>query len=174
MHVMVLKDRTLFLADTSLNIEPDAEQLAYIAIAAADAARTFDVQPRVAVLSFSNFGSVSHPAAKRCQQAVEIVRARRPDIVIDGEMHADVALDPRLAPIMNPDSLIQGDANVLVFPDLASGNIGYKLLQHLAGAEAIGPLLLGLAKPVAVSYQAASVQTLVNLTAIAVAGLRSP
>jgi malate dehydrogenase (oxaloacetate-decarboxylating)(NADP+) len=173
LHVMVLKDRTLFLADTSLNIDPTAEELAHIAIAAADAARTFDVVPRVAVLSFSNFGSVSHPSARRCQEAVQLVRSRRPDIVIDGEMHADVALDPKLAPIMNPDSLIQGDANVLVFPDLASGNIGYKLLQYLAGAEAIGPLLLGLAKPVVVSYQAASVQTLVNLTTIAVAGQRA-
>ena len=172
LHVMVLKDRTLFLADTSLNVDPDAEELAHIAVAAADAARTFDVQPRVAVLSFSNFGSVSHPSARRCQEAVQRVREMRPDIVIDGEMHADVALDPKLAPIMNPDSLIQGDANVLVFPDLASGNIGYKLLQYLAGAEAIGPLLLGLAKPVVVSYQAASVQTLVNLVAIAVAGER--
>jgi malate dehydrogenase (oxaloacetate-decarboxylating)(NADP+) len=172
LHVMVLKDRTLFLADTSLNVDPDAEGLAQIAIAAADAARSFDVQPRVAVLSFSNFGSVEHPSSRKCQEAVRLVRERRPDVVIDGEMHADVALDPRLAPIMNPDSLIQGDANVLVFPDLASGNIGYKLLQYLAGAEAIGPLLLGIAKPVVVSYQAASVQTLVNLTAIAVAGLR--
>jgi malate dehydrogenase (oxaloacetate-decarboxylating)(NADP+) len=172
LHVMVLKDRTLFLADTSLNIEPDAAELAHIAIAAADAARSFDVVPRVAVLSFSNFGSVHHPAAKRCEEAVRRVRELRPDIVIDGEMHADVALDPKLAPQMNPDSLIQGDANVLVFPDLASGNIGYKLLQHLAGAEAIGPLLLGLSKPVAVSYQAAGVQTLVNLVSIAVAGAR--
>jgi malate dehydrogenase (oxaloacetate-decarboxylating)(NADP+) len=172
LHVMVLKDRTLFLADTSLNIEPDAAELAHIAIAAADTARSFDVVPRVAVLSFSNFGSVQHPAARRCEEAVRRVRELRPDIVIDGEMHADVALDPRLAPQMNPDSLIQGDANVLVFPDLASGNIGYKLLQHLAGAEAIGPLLLGLSRPVAVSYQAAGVQTLVNLVSIAVAGLR--
>jgi malate dehydrogenase (oxaloacetate-decarboxylating)(NADP+) len=172
LHVMVLKDRTLFLADTSLNIEPNAGELAKIAIAAADAARAFDVLPKVAVLSFSNFGSVVHPSAKRCEEAVRLVRAERPDIVIDGEMHADVALDPRLGPQMNPDSLIQGDANVLIFPDLASGNIGYKLLQYLAGAEAIGPLLLGLAKPVVVSYQAANVQTLVNLTSIAVAHVR--
>jgi len=174
LHVMVLKDRTLFLADTSLNIEPSAEELAQIAIAAADTARFFDVDPKVAMLSFSNFGSVPHASARRSEQAVRLVRELRPDLVIDGEMHADVALDPRVGAQMNPDSLIQGDANVLVFPDLASGNIGYKLLQYLADAEAIGPVLLGLAKPVVVSYQAASVQTLVNLTAIAVAGEPQP
>jgi malate dehydrogenase (oxaloacetate-decarboxylating)(NADP+) len=169
LHVMVLKDRTLFLADTSLNIEPTARELADIAIAAADTARGFDVEPKVAVLSFSNFGSVSHPAAKRAEEAVKIVRKDRPDIVVDGEMHADVALDPRFGRKLFPDSLIDGDANVLVFPDLASGNIGYKLLEHLAGADAIGPLLLGMRKPVVVSYQGASVQTLVNLASIALA-----
>ncbi|MFM8979942.1 MAG: NADP-dependent malic enzyme, partial [Planctomycetia bacterium] len=168
LHVMVLKDRTLFLADTSINIEPTAQELATIAIAAADTARSFDVIPRVAMLSFSNFGSVEHPAARRSEEAVRIVRAERPEILVDGEMHVDVALDPRMGPQMNPDSLIKGDANVLIFPDLASGNIGYKLLQYLAGAEPIGPILLGMAKPVVVSYQAASVQALVNLTAIAV------
>jgi malate dehydrogenase (oxaloacetate-decarboxylating)(NADP+) len=165
LHVMVLKDRTLFLADTSLNIEPTAAELAKIAIAAADTARAFDVEPRVAVLSFSNFGSVVHPSAKRCEEAVRLVRAERADIVIDGEMHADVALDPRLGPQMNPDSLIQGDANVLIFPDLASGNIGYKLVEYLAGAQAIGPILLGMNQPVAVCYQASEVQNLVHLAA---------
>jgi malate dehydrogenase (oxaloacetate-decarboxylating)(NADP+) len=170
LHVMVLKDRTLFLADTSLHIEPDARELADIAIAAADAARAFDYPPKVAVLSFSNFGSVPHPAARRAEEAVRIVRRDRPDIAIDGEMHADVALSPRVAERLFPDSAVRGDANVLVFPDLASGNIGYKLLEHLAGAEAIGPILLGMKKPVVVCYQAASVQTLVNLATIAVAG----
>jgi malate dehydrogenase (oxaloacetate-decarboxylating)(NADP+) len=169
LHVMVLKDRTLFLADTSINIEPTASELADIAIAAADAARTFDVEPRVAVLSFSNFGSVPHAAARRAEEAVHLVRQRRPDLRIDGEMHADVALSARVAARLFPDSVIQGDANVLVCPDLASGNIGYKLLEHLAGAEAIGPVLLGIRKPVVVGYQASNLQTLVNLTAIALA-----
>ncbi len=169
-HLMVLKDRTLVLADTSLNIDPTADELAEIAIAAADTARGFGLEPRVAMLSFSNFGSVEHPSASRSQAAVAIARERRPDIVIDGEMHADVAVDRAVGSRHYPHSLIDGDANVLVFPDLASGNISYKLLQHLAGAEAIGPILVGLKQPVVVSYQAATPQTLVRLATIAVAG----
>ena len=168
-HLMVLKDRTLFLADTSLNTDPTARELADIAIAAADTAKAFDYDPKVAVLSFSNFGSVNHPQARRAEEAVHLVHAERPDIVIDGEMHADVALDSAHGKRLHPQSLIDGDANVLIFPDLASGNIGYKLLEHLAGAEAIGPILVGMKKPVVVSYQAARVQSLVNLTSIALA-----
>ncbi len=166
-HVMVLKDRTLFLADTSLNPDPDARQLANLAISTADMAKGFDFEPRVAMLSFSNFGSVAHPKARRSAEAVDIVRRERPDIVIDGEMHADIALDRRVGNQFHPHSLINGDANVLIFPDLASGNIGYKLLEHLAGAEAVGPILVGMRRPVVVSYQAARVQTLINLVSVA-------
>ena len=173
-HLMALKDRTLFLADTSLHTDPDARELADIAIAAADMARRFDFDPKVAVLSFSNFGSVPHPQAKRAAEAVKLVQEERPDIVIDGEMHADVALDRRRGNQLHPASLINGDANVLIFPDLASGNIGYKLLEHLAGAEAVGPILVGMKRPVVVSYQTASVQTLANLTAIALAERVAP
>jgi malate dehydrogenase (oxaloacetate-decarboxylating)(NADP+) len=162
---MVLKDRTLFFADTSIHIDPTAEELASIALAAADVARGFEFTPRVAMLSFSNFGSVSHPAARKVEAAVRIARERRPDLVIDGEMHADTALDPRVGRAAFPQSLVDGDANILVFPDLASGNIGYKLVEHLGHAEAIGPLLLGMRLPVAVCYQASSVQNLVNLAA---------
>ncbi|MDJ0522778.1 MAG: NADP-dependent malic enzyme [Planctomycetota bacterium] len=168
-HLMVLKGRVLFLADTSLNTEPDVRELADIAISTADLARNFDYEPRVAMLSFSNFGSVEHPQAERVAEAVRLVRSERPDIVIDGEMHADIALDRSIGNRLHPHSLIDGDANILIFPDLASGNIGYKLLEHLANAEAIGPILTGMRKPVVVSYQAASVQTVVNLTAIALA-----
>ena len=168
-HLMVLKDRTLFLADTSVNTNPTAKELAEIAISACDMARRFDFEPKAAMLSFSNFGSVEHADARRAREAVEIVKKERPDLVIDGEMHADVALDRSVGNRFYPHSLIDGDANVLIFPDLASGNIGYKLLQHLAGADAVGPILVGMNHPVVVSYQAASVQTLVNLTAIALA-----
>jgi malate dehydrogenase (oxaloacetate-decarboxylating)(NADP+) len=167
LHLMVLKDhRTLFLADTSLNIDPTAEDLCSIALAAADVAKGFDFEPRVAMLSFSNFGSVDHPAAKKVEKAVRLARAARPGLVVDGEMHADVALDRASGKSAFPQSLIDGDANVLVFPDLASGNIGYKLVQHLGGAEAIGPLLLGMRLPVAVCYQASSVQNLVHLASV--------
>jgi malate dehydrogenase (oxaloacetate-decarboxylating)(NADP+) len=123
------------------------------------------VTPKVAMLSFSNFGSVRHPAAQKVEEAVRLVRSRRPDLVIDGEMHADVALEPTIGRTMFPQSLIDGDANILVFPDLASGNIGYKLVEHLAGAQAIGPILLGMNRPVAVCYQASGVQNLVHLAA---------
>ena len=169
-HLMVFKDRTMVLADTSLNIEPSSDQLADIAIAAADSARAFGLRPRVAMLSFSNFGSVPHPSARRVQAAVALVRERRPDLLIEGEMHADVAVDRAVGSRHYPHSLIDGDANVLVFPELGSGNISYKLLEHLAGAEAIGPILVGLKQPVVVSYQAATPQTLVRLASIAVAG----
>ena len=170
LHLMVTRDRTLFLADTSVNVEPNAEELAEIAIAAADACSSFEIEPRVAILSFSNFGSVSHRSAAVGAAAVKLVQEARPDIVIDGEMHADVALDRVLAEKTYPQSLIRGDANVLVFPDLASGNIGYKLLEHLTSAEAIGPILMGMNQPVVVGYQAVNVATLVNLISIAVAG----
>ena len=165
LHIMALRQRTLFFADTSVNIDPTAEDLAWIAIAAADVAARFEVTPKVAMLSFSNFGSVRHPAAQKVEEAVRLVRSRRPDLVIDGEMHADVALEPTIGRTMFPQSLIDGDANILVFPDLASGNIGYKLVEHLAGAQAIGPILLGMNRPVAVCYQASGVQNLVHLAA---------
>ncbi len=168
-HLMVLKGRTLFLADTSVNTDPTARELADIAIATCDMAAGFDFEPRAAMLSFSNFGSVEHPAARRSREAVALVHAERPDIVIDGEMHADVALDREAGNRYYPHSLIDGDANVLIFPDLASGNIGYKLLEHLAGAEAVGPILVGMKHPAVVTYQAASVQTIINLAAIALA-----
>ena len=165
LHIMALRQRTLFFADTSVNIDPTAEDLAWIAVAAADVAARFEVTPKVAMLSFSNFGSVRHPAAQKVEEAVRLVRSRRPDLVIDGEMHADVALEPTIGRTMFPQSLIDGDANILVFPDLASGNIGYKLVEHLAGAQAIGPILLGMNRPVAVCYQASGVQNLVHLAA---------
>jgi malate dehydrogenase (oxaloacetate-decarboxylating)(NADP+) len=165
LHIMAMRQRTLFFADTSVNIDPTAEDLAWIAVAAADVAARFEVTPKVAMLSFSNFGSVRHPAAQKVEEAVRLVRSRRPDLVIDGEMHADVALEPTIGRTMFPQSLIDGDANILVFPDLASGNIGYKLVEHLAGAQAIGPILLGMNRPVAVCYQASGVQNLVHLAA---------
>jgi malate dehydrogenase (oxaloacetate-decarboxylating)(NADP+) len=169
LHLIAWRDRAVFLADTSIHIDPGPQELADIAIAAADAARTFDVEPRVAFLSFSNFGSVAHTSARRSAQAARLLTAARPALVVDGEMHVDVALSPDVARRFFPHSRIQGDANVLVCPDLASANIGYKLLEHLAGGESVGPILLGLRKPVVVSYQAASAQTLVHLASIALA-----
>jgi len=166
LHLLVLKDQLFFCADTMINIDPTAEELAEIACLAADTARFFDVDPRVALLSFSSFGSVSHPIARRAAQAVRLVNTRRPDIVIDGEMHLDTAVVEEIVRQHYPHSRIKGDANVLIFPALASGNIGYKLVQRLGHAEAVGPILMGMRRPVNVLAHGTTVNDIVNLTAI--------
>ncbi|MCW5982315.1 MAG: NADP-dependent malic enzyme [Bryobacteraceae bacterium] len=157
-----------FLADTTVNIEPTAEDLAEIAIETAEAARGFDVEPRVAMLSFSNFGSARHPLSEKVRKAVEIVRRRAPDLLVDGEMQADTAVVPRIMEERYPFSGIKQGANVLIFPNLEAGNIAYKLLQRLGGAETIGPILRGLSRPVHVLQRGDEVSDIVNMTAIAV------
>ncbi len=135
-YCIVLKDRVLVVADATVNIEPTADELAEIALMAANVARYyFDMTPKVAMLSFSNFGSVDHPHARKVKEATAIARARQPSLVIEGEMQADTALVPEICETAFPHSAIVGDANVLIFPDLQSGNIAYKLIQHLAKAE---------------------------------------
>ncbi len=162
----ILKDRLLILSDTAINIEPDAETLAEMAIQAAETAESlFDLQPKVALISFSNFGSVNHPEPDKVAAAMRIVRAKRPDLVVDGEMMVDTALSPEVAAVC-PQSLIQGDANVLVFPSLDAGNAAYKLLRHAAGAEIVGPILCGLAKPVNLLNHVASTDEIVRSAAI--------
>jgi malate dehydrogenase (oxaloacetate-decarboxylating)(NADP+) len=157
-----------FLADATVNIEPDAEDLAEIAIMTAETARRFDVTPRVAMLSFSNFGSTRHPLAEKVRRAVEIVKQREPDLMIDGEMQADTAVTPQIIEETYPFSTLRDGANVLIFPNLESGNIAYKLLARLGGAELIGPILMGLSKPVHVLQRGAEVNDIVNMAAIAV------
>ena len=164
----MFKSRTMVLADTTVNINPDAEQLAEIAILTADTARRFNIEPRVAMVSFSNFGSTRHPDAEKMQRATEIVKKRRPDLVIEGEMQADTAVSPEIAHEDYPWSAIQGDANVLVFANLDAANAAYKLLWRLGGAEAIGPILQGLARPVHVLQRGVDVNDIVNMAAIAV------
>jgi malate dehydrogenase (oxaloacetate-decarboxylating)(NADP+) len=166
-YAMVMKDRVLFFADATVNIEPTAEELAEIALMAANVAKYhFDLQPRVAMLSFSNFGDVKHPFAEKVRNATEIARARQPSLLIEGEMAADTALVPEICEGTFPHSRITGDANVLIFPDLQSGNIAYKLVQQLAGAEVIGPILMGLKRPVNVLNHYSSVKEIANITAI--------
>jgi malate dehydrogenase (oxaloacetate-decarboxylating)(NADP+) len=166
-YCMVLKDRILFFGDATVNIEPSAEELAEIALMAANLARYhFDLTPRVAMLSFSNFGSVDHPLARKVKEATAIARARQPTLVIEGEMQADTALVPEISEQAFPHSAIAGDANVLIFPDLQAGNIAYKLVQRLANAEVIGPILTGLRKPVNVLNHYSSVTEIANITAI--------
>jgi len=167
--LLTFRNRSFFLADTTVNVEPDAEGLAETAILAASAAARFGVTPRVAMLSFSNFGSVSHRLAGIVKDATRIVRERAPGLIVDGEMQADTAVTPSVAAAYFPFSEIKGDANVLVFPDLTSANIAYKLLHRLGGAEVVGPILVGTSKPVHILHQASEVRDIVNLTAIAVA-----
>jgi malate dehydrogenase (oxaloacetate-decarboxylating)(NADP+) len=165
-NLLVLKDRLLFCADTMVNVEPTAAELAEIAILAADTARFFDVEPRVALLSFSNFGSARHPSAERVAAATRLACDRRPDLVIDGELNVETALVEEIAREHFPHSRIQGDANVLVFPDLAAGNIGYKIAHRLAKADMVGPILMGMRRPVNVLPPGVTAADIVNVTAI--------
>ena len=168
LYVLLWKDRILFLADTTVNIEPTAEDLAEIALLSASTARRFDIEPRVAMLSFSNFGSTRHPLSDKVAQAVEIARMKDPTLIIDGEMQADTAVVPEIVDETYPFCRVKGGANVLIFPDLQSGNISYKLLMRLGGAEAIGPILMGMRKSVHVLQRGADVNEIVNMAAIAV------
>jgi len=157
-----------FLADCTVNIEPSAEDLAEIALCAAEAARRFDVTPRVAMLSFSNFGSTPHPLAEKVRRAVELVHKADPALMIDGEMMADTAVVPEIIAETYPFSNLRGGANVLIFPDLTSANTCYKLLSQIGGEEKIGPILMGMSKPVHVLQRGAEVEEIVNIAAIAV------
>lgn len=165
-YIMVVKQRVYFFTDTTVNIDPDPETLAQIAILASDFARSLDFEPRVAMLSFSNFGSVRHPASDKVRRAVEIVRERQPDLMIDGEMQADTAVVEAIIDERYPFSQVR-DANVLVFPDLNSANIAYKLLARLTEAQAIGPVLLGVGAPVQVLQAGDDVDSIVSLSAFA-------
>ena len=157
-----------FLADCTVNIEPTAEDLAEIALCAAQTARRFDVTPRVAMLSFSNFGSTQHPLTEKVRRAVELIRRKDPNLVVDGEVMADTAVVPEIIEETYPFSKLRGGANVLVFPDLTSANTSYKLLARIGGAEPIGPILMGMSKPVHVLQRGAEVEEIVNIAAIAV------
>jgi malate dehydrogenase (oxaloacetate-decarboxylating)(NADP+) len=157
-----------FLADATVNIEPTSEDLAEIAIGAAEMARRFGQEPRVALLSFSNFGSTRHPLAEKVARAVALVRQRAPELMVDGEMQADTAVVPEIIQRDYPFSTLKGGANVLIFPNLEAGNVAYKLLARIGGAEAFGPILMGMSKPVHVLQHGAEVNDIVNVAAIAV------
>jgi malate dehydrogenase (oxaloacetate-decarboxylating)(NADP+) len=166
-YLMVVQDKLYFFTDATVIIQPNAEQLAAIALNAAALAAHFDVEPRIAMLSFSNFGSTPHEQSTVVQQATALVKARRPDLQIDGEMQADVAVVPELMNRHYPFSQVK-EANVLVFPNLAAANTAYKLLSRLGGAEAIGPILVGMGKPIHVLQTGADVRDIVNVTTLAV------
>jgi malate dehydrogenase (oxaloacetate-decarboxylating)(NADP+) len=157
-----------FLADATVNIDPGPEDLAEIAILTAETARRFDITPRVAMLSFSNFGSTRHALCDKVRRATEIVKQKAPDLMVDGEMQADTAVTPEILESDYPFSTLKGAANVLVFPNLEAGNIAYKLLARIGRAEAIGPILMGMSKPVHVLQRGAEVAEIVNMAAVAV------
>ncbi|APF19062.1 NADP-dependent malic enzyme [Caldithrix abyssi] len=168
LYAMVLKKETIFFADTTVNIESTAEILANTAIMVADKVKkTFDIEPRIAMLSFSNFGSVRHPYAEKVAKATQMVKQMRPDLIIDGEMQVDLAFDTELRDRDYSFSDLKGRANVLIFPSLEAGNIAYKLMMRLGGAEAIGPILVGLEKSVHVLQRNCDVDTIVRMCAIA-------
>lgn len=169
MYIMLTKKGVYFFADTTLNIDPTAEELADIASMTADVVKFFNMTPKVAFLSYSNFGSAKGDVPTKTARASEIIKELRPDLCAEGEMQANVALNADLQKSIYPFSeLAENGANTLIFPDLASGNIAYKLMMELGGSEAIGPVLIGMNKPVHVLQQGASVRDIVNMIAIAV------
>ncbi|RJP53131.1 MAG: NADP-dependent malic enzyme [Anaerolineaceae bacterium] len=166
-YIMIVDDRVYLFTDATVNIDPTAEDLVEIACLAADYAKQLEIEPRVAFLSFSNFGSTPHPLSEKIQKAVALTKARRPDLVVDGEMQADTAVASEIVEERYPFSTVK-DANVLVFPSLESANIAYKLLARLGNAKAIGPILLGMGAPVHVLQTGDDVNAIVQIASVAV------
>jgi malate dehydrogenase (oxaloacetate-decarboxylating)(NADP+) len=166
--VITRKGDLYFLADATVNIEPTAEDLAEIALCAAEEARRFNVEPRVAMLSFSSFGSTKHPLCEKMRRAVELARFADPSLIIDGEIQGNIAVNAKKLEAAFPFSTLKGGANVLVFPDLQSCNIACKLLGAIGGADTVGPILAGMAKPVHLLQRGVEVEDIVNMTTIAV------
>ncbi len=166
-YIMIVDDKVYLFTDATVNIDPTAEDLAEIACLAAEYAKKLEIDPRVAFLSFSNFGSTPHPHSDKVRKAVELVKTRFPDMVVDGEMQADTAVVTELVEERYPFSAVK-DANVLVFPSLESANIAYKLMARLGNAKAIGPILLGVGAPVHVLQTGDDVNAIVQIAAVAV------
>lgn len=161
------KEGMLLFSDCAVNPNPDTEQLASIAIATAETAKQLcDMEPKVAMLSFSSKGSADHELVEKVRKATELANERRPDLLIDGELQLDAAIVKSVADQKAPNSKVAGNANVLVFPDLQAGNIGYKLVQRFARAEAIGPICQGFAKPINDLSRGCSVEDIVNVVAV--------
>jgi len=169
LYVLVTnKGEILFLADCAVNIEPSAEDLAEIALLSAEVARRFDVVPRIAMLSFSNFGAIDHPECEKVRKAVALIKQRDSAVVVDGEVMADTAVNAEALERDFPFSTLKGGANVLIFPNLASANMAYRLLGRVGGAETLGPIMMGMSKPAYVLPQGVEVEDIVNIAALAV------
>jgi malate dehydrogenase (oxaloacetate-decarboxylating)(NADP+) len=168
LYALVKESKMYLFADTTVNINPNAAELAEIAICAAEVARRFNMKPRIAMLSFSNFGSAPLPESEKVAKAVQLIRERAPELMVDGEMQLDTALMPEYMKKNYPFSRLTEEANVLIFPDLNSGNVAYKLALRLGGLTGIGPILMGLSKPVHVLHGTLDVAEIVDMAAIAV------
>jgi malate dehydrogenase (oxaloacetate-decarboxylating)(NADP+) len=168
LYVLATKKDVYFFADTTVNIEPTAEDLAETALLAANVARDFNIEPRVAMISFSNFGSTKHPLAEKVAKATELVKQAEPTLIVDGEMQADTAVVPEIIAEDYPFSKLKAGANVLIFPSLEAANAAYKLMMRIGGAEALGPILMGMSRPVHVLQRGAEVEDIVNMASIAV------
>src|SRR3989454_729295 len=166
-YMLVFPQQTYFFADCTVNIDPDAETLAEIASATASFVWRLGIEPRVVMLSFSNFGSVKHPGVDKVRRAVALLHEREPALQVDGEMQADTAVVERILTKAYPFAKLRSAANVLIFPDLDAANIAYKLLNRIGGAEAIGPILVGMAQPVHILQRGAEVNDIVNMAVIA-------
>jgi len=166
-YVLIIKNRTFFFSDVTININPTADELVDIALLTAATARHFGETPRIAMLSFSNFGSVRCEETEKVIQATEILKREHPDLIVEGEIQADTAVAPYISQRDFPFSAIKGDANCLIFPNLDSGTSAYKLVMQLGNAETIGPILQGIRKPVHVLHRSVDVDGIVNMTALA-------
>ncbi|HAY32555.1 MAG TPA: NADP-dependent malic enzyme [Bacteroidetes bacterium] len=168
MYMVHINKKVYFFADTTVNVDPTAEELVEIAHLSAQTVKRFSMIPKIALLSFSNFGSAPYPQSIKVRKATEMIKSKYPDLMVDGEMQADTAIAPDIINEYFPFSDLKGRANVLVFPDLNSGNIAYKLLWRMANADVIGPILMGMSKPVHVLQKGADINDIVNMAAIAV------
>ncbi|HAI84223.1 MAG TPA: NADP-dependent malic enzyme, partial [Chitinophagaceae bacterium] len=169
MYLLLTKRGPLFLADTTVNFNPTAEELADIAMLVAKEVRNFNLTPRIAMLSYSNFGSSKSPEAQLVAEATRILKQRNPSLVVDGEMQGMLAFNQEILRDNYPFSdLVGEEVNVLIFPNLTAGNVAYNLLKEIGGADAIGPILLGLKKPVHILQLGSSVRNIINMANIAV------
>jgi len=169
MNAVMMPNRTVFIADTYVNIDPTAEQIAEITVLAADEIRRFGITPKVALLSHSSFGSSACPQARKMQAALGLVNRMSPELEVEGEMHGDAALDEGVRMRAFPGSRLKGEANLLIMPTADAANIAFNLLKVAAGGGVtLGPILLGVAKPVHILTPSATVRRIVNMTALTV------
>ena len=165
---MGLEKKILLFADCAITVSPNSHDLANIAIDTAETAQLFGINPKIAMLSFSTKGSAKHPEVDKIREATAILKYRKPKLIVEGELQVDAALIPEIAKRKCPNSIIKGDANILIFPNLESANIAYKLVERLAKAKAIGPFLQGLKKPINDLSRGCDYKDIVNLTAFTV------